>query len=402
MRAATIAAMPNAHSHAFQRDLRGLGERNPDDFWSWRTQMMHLAQALDPESMQRVATQVYGEMLAAGYGAVGEFHYVHHEPDGTPYDEPNALALAVAQAAIEVGLRDRPHPRRLPPRRAPALPRPRRRELPRARRRVARVGRRARRRLGRRGRALGARRAARLAGGDRGLRLATTACRATSTPPSSRARCATAAPSTAPARSSCSRARASSGPRTSVMHAIHVDERDVALLADSDTIVVTCPTTEGNLGDGHLPALAYRDAGRAAGDRLGLAGARRPVRGDARARDRRAPRGHHAPRAARPPRRPVGRAGPQRPGQPRPARAARRSTSTSSTPICAASAATSWRSRWRRAPRPASSAVRPAACAPAAAACRSGRPAPGTGRTMTPSRGSPTHDPPPSASARAA
>ena len=98
MRAATIAAMPNAHSHAFQRDLRGLGERNPDDFWSWRTQMMHLAQALDPESMQRVATQVYGEMLAAGYGAVGEFHYVHHGPDGTPYDEPNALALAVAQA----------------------------------------------------------------------------------------------------------------------------------------------------------------------------------------------------------------------------------------------------------------------------------------------------------------
>src|SRR6185295_14432685 len=51
------------------------------------------------------------------------------------------------------------------------------------------------------------------------------------------------------------------GPRTSVVHAIHVDERDVALLADSETIVVTCPTTEGNLGDGHLPALAYRDAG---------------------------------------------------------------------------------------------------------------------------------------------
>ena len=166
------------------------------------------------------------------------------------------------------------------------------------------------------------------------------------------------------------------GPRTSVVHAIHVDERDVALLADSETIVITCPTTEGNLGDGHLPALAYRDAGRAAGHRLGLAGARRPLRGDARARDRRAPRGHHAPRAAGPPRRPVGRAGAQRPGQPRPAGRRRRSTSTSSTPTCAASAATSWRSRWPRAPRPASSPVRPAACAPAAAACRSGRPAP--------------------------
>ena len=143
MRAATVAAMPNAHSHAFQRDLRGLGERNPDDFWSWRTQMMHLAQALDPESMQRVATQVYGEMLAAGYGAVGEFHYVHHQADGTPYDDPNALALAVARAAIEAGLRIVAHPRRLPPRRASALPRPRRRELPGARRRVTRMGRRA-------------------------------------------------------------------------------------------------------------------------------------------------------------------------------------------------------------------------------------------------------------------
>ena len=117
MRTATIAAMPNAHSHAFQRDLRGLGETNPDDFWSWRTQMMHLAQALDPESMQRVAAQVYGEMLAAGYGAVGEFHYVHHGPDGTPYDEPNALALAVAQAAIVAALIARPPGSRWPRRR---------------------------------------------------------------------------------------------------------------------------------------------------------------------------------------------------------------------------------------------------------------------------------------------
>jgi len=105
VRQATVAAMPNAHSHAFQRDLRGLGERTPDDFWSWRTQMMHLAQALDPETMHRVASTVYSEMLEAGYGAVGEFHYVHHRPDGTPYDEPNALAIAMAQAANEVGLR---------------------------------------------------------------------------------------------------------------------------------------------------------------------------------------------------------------------------------------------------------------------------------------------------------
>ena len=49
--------------------------------------------------------------------------------------------------------------------------------------------------------------------------------------------------------------------RTTVVHGIHVDDRDVALLAETGTIVATCPTTEGNLGDGHFPALRYRDAG---------------------------------------------------------------------------------------------------------------------------------------------
>ena len=114
----------------------------------------------------------------------------------------------------------------------------------------------------------------------------------------------------------------------------------------------------------------------APGHRLGLAGPRRPLRGDARARDRRAPGGHDAARAARPSRRPVGRAGAQRPGQPRPGgrrqhrrrprapRSARRRTGRG------------WRSRWPRAPRPLWSAVRPAARAPAGAACRSGRPGP--------------------------
>ncbi len=94
--------MVNAHSHAFQRDLRGSGERPApaahatDDFWSWRAEMFRLASALDPDSMRDVAGRVYAEMAAAGYGAVGEFHYVHHQPDGTPYAKPNALALAVA------------------------------------------------------------------------------------------------------------------------------------------------------------------------------------------------------------------------------------------------------------------------------------------------------------------
>ena len=98
-----IPAMANVHSHAFQRDLRGRGERADrpdDDFWSWREAMYALADRLDPDGMRSVAERVYREMAAAGYGAVGEFHYVHHRPDGTPYDEPNAMAIAVAEAAL--------------------------------------------------------------------------------------------------------------------------------------------------------------------------------------------------------------------------------------------------------------------------------------------------------------
>src|SRR4051812_20754461 len=101
--------MVNAHSHSFQRDLRGVAERpspeGQDDFWSWRTEMFRLAETLDPDSMRDVASRVYAEMAAAGYGVVGEFHYVHHQPDGTPYDDPNEMAIAVAEAAIAEGLR---------------------------------------------------------------------------------------------------------------------------------------------------------------------------------------------------------------------------------------------------------------------------------------------------------
>src|SRR5436305_15313912 len=98
-----IQAMPNAHSHAFQRGLRGrAGRRAPDrrdDFWTWRTEMFALAGSLDPHGMRALAEQTYREMRDAGYGVVGEFHYVHHQPDGTPYEDPNEMAHMVAEAA---------------------------------------------------------------------------------------------------------------------------------------------------------------------------------------------------------------------------------------------------------------------------------------------------------------
>jgi len=100
----------NDHSHAFQRGLRGAVERiepsHPrDDFWTWRERMYALATELAPDSIREVSRRCYGEMLSAGYTGVTEFHYIHHRPDGTPYKDPNALAKAVALAAEDSGIR---------------------------------------------------------------------------------------------------------------------------------------------------------------------------------------------------------------------------------------------------------------------------------------------------------
>jgi formimidoylglutamate deiminase len=100
----------NAHSHAFQRGLRGRVERRDpdhleDDFWSWRERMYALAESLDPASIREASERCFREMLSAGYTSVAEFHYVHHRPDGKPYGQPNALAEAVAEAAQQAGIR---------------------------------------------------------------------------------------------------------------------------------------------------------------------------------------------------------------------------------------------------------------------------------------------------------
>jgi formimidoylglutamate deiminase len=269
-----LPAMPNVHSHAFQRDLRGAAERPAhaaDDFWSWREAMYRLATGLDPASMRAVGERAYGEMAAAGYGAVGEFHYVHHQPDGTPYEDPNAMAAALAEAATAPGLTIVLLPAAyhragwddgdLPPsagqrrfcdptveaflERVDAL-----RAWAAPRERVA-VG------------------------------VAAHSIRAVPAPwleaiaayadahglvrhvhaheqPRELAECRR--------EHGCSPVELLErtgflGPHTTVVHGIHVTPADIELLAASDTIVASCPSTEGNLGDGHLPALAYRDAG---------------------------------------------------------------------------------------------------------------------------------------------
>jgi formiminoglutamate deiminase len=101
----TLPGQANAHSHAFHRALRGRTQRGSGTFWTWREQMYAVAERLDPDTYLRLATAVYREMVAAGMTTVGEFHYLHHQPDGTPYDDPDAMGAALRQAAHDAGIR---------------------------------------------------------------------------------------------------------------------------------------------------------------------------------------------------------------------------------------------------------------------------------------------------------
>jgi formiminoglutamate deiminase len=105
LRGLVIPGIANAHSHAFQRALRGLTQATTGSFWTWRRQMYELAGRLDPDSMLALARACFAEMALAGVTLVGEFHYVHHGPDGVPYEDPNAMGEAVIRAAEEAGLR---------------------------------------------------------------------------------------------------------------------------------------------------------------------------------------------------------------------------------------------------------------------------------------------------------
>ena len=103
-----LAGMPNLHSHAFQRAMAGLAERqsHPEDsFWTWRELMYRFAGRITPGAMRAVATQVYVEMLEAGYTSVCEFHDLHHQPDGRPYDDPGEMSQALIAAARDAGIR---------------------------------------------------------------------------------------------------------------------------------------------------------------------------------------------------------------------------------------------------------------------------------------------------------
>ncbi|MFO1083349.1 MAG: formimidoylglutamate deiminase [Reyranellaceae bacterium] len=103
-----LPGLPNLHSHAFQRAMTGLTERRRssdiDSFWTWREAMYHFVDRLDPDDLEAIAAFAYLEMLEAGFTQVAEFHYLHHQPDGRPYDAVNEMAQRIVAAANTVGI----------------------------------------------------------------------------------------------------------------------------------------------------------------------------------------------------------------------------------------------------------------------------------------------------------
>ena len=263
-----VPGIANLHSHAFQRAMAGLAERQThpqDSFWTWRETMYRFAARMDPDSTYAVATQLYVEMLEAGYTSVCEFHYLHHAPDGRPYADPAAMSRALIAAARDTGMR------------MTLLPV------------LYMTG-------GFDGRALSARQQRFGHDVENFLRLLQT-LRAEETP-SLRIGCAfhslravpeaamrevlAALPADAPVHihiseqigevQDCLALRGARpvewlqqnfevDPRWTLVHATHLTEAETKQFAASGATVAICPTTEANLGDGLFPLRAYLDAG---------------------------------------------------------------------------------------------------------------------------------------------
>lgn len=104
---AAVPGLCNLHSHAFQRGMAGLTERRgetSDSFWTWRETMYRFLARLTPDDVEAIAAELYAEMLEAGFTSVGEFHYLHHAPDGGPYDNRAEMAVRIAAATAETGI----------------------------------------------------------------------------------------------------------------------------------------------------------------------------------------------------------------------------------------------------------------------------------------------------------
>lgn len=257
-----LAGSGNAHSHAFHRALRGRTHDQGGDFWRWREQMYAAADRLTPDSYERLAEAVFAEMLVTGWTTVAEFHYIHHRPDGTPYADPNAFGVALIRAAESVGIRltllDTLYLTSAPG--TPLLPE--------------------QRRFGDGTAAAWLDRWQRLHEQQHTVGAAIHSVRAVS--PDDIALIAEGLPREVPLHVHLSEQPAENeqslaaygrtptqvladagalSPRTWLVHATHLTDDDMALIAGSGAGVVMCPTTEADLGDGIGPARELADHG---------------------------------------------------------------------------------------------------------------------------------------------
>jgi formimidoylglutamate deiminase len=263
----------SAHGHAFQRVLRGRTERRGsarNDFWGWRSAMYAAARRLDPDALEKVARFAFFELARAGFTCAGEFHYLHRDPEGRPYPDPDELALRVVRAARAVGLRivllrgayagagaggpaEAAQARFVEESPAVALAAVERLRGVLAGDPLASVGL--------------APHSVRACPPE-WIRALAEAARARDIPLHVHA-------AEQPAEVEACRAEhgrspigllasiGALGPTTTLVHAIHLDDADVATIGSSGATVCACPLTERNLGDGVVPA-----------DRLVAAGAR--------------------------------------------------------------------------------------------------------------------------------
>ncbi|CEA09737.1 8-oxoguanine deaminase [Arthrobacter saudimassiliensis] len=285
-RAVELPGPVNAHSHAFHRLLRGRTHARgpasgPDSFWTWRTQMYRYADRLDPAAYRDLATAVYAELAAAGYTAVGEFHYLHH----TPGAREHAMALALADAALDVGIRltllDACYLQGGLDSGGRVLP------LSPEQARFADADAAAWARRHRSLRAALAERAAASGRGRRGLlRLGAAVHSVRAVPAAALPTIAAALDPGEPLHAHVSEQPAENaaceaaygctptelfaragllGPHFTAVHATHLTPGDIALLGGARANVALCPTTEADLGDGIGPARALADAGAVLG-----------------------------------------------------------------------------------------------------------------------------------------
>lgn len=275
-----VPAPVNAHSHAFHRILRGCTHDHGGDFWVWREQMYAAAAQLSPEAYEQLATAVYAEMVCAGYSAVGEFHYLHHQPDGSRYpdhDMERALVRAAEAAGIRLVLLDTLYLQ------GGLSPAGQRLELNQIQRRftdghadawaerweslasaVAEENRRGGTPV-----TLGAAvHSLRAVGADQLPVFAELMSRYPQAPvhihlseQPAENQAVYAAYGKTPAEALAEAGLL--GPRLSAVHATHLSDADIRLLGDSGSTVVMCPTTEADLADGIGPARQLAQAGAA-------------------------------------------------------------------------------------------------------------------------------------------